>query len=61
MTLFEAKYMSGSSGNDNQIQYDVSADGQSFIMLRPLEERPQNEIKVVLNWSRELERLVPTR
>jgi hypothetical protein len=38
---------------------DVSADGQKFLMLEP-ETRP-TELRVVLNWFSELERLVPTR
>ena len=39
-------------------QYDVSADGRFFFMVRPAQE-PPGEVRVVLNWVEELERLVP--
>ena len=42
--------------------YDVSRDGQRFLMLKPVDEpqAPLNEIHVVLNWSEELKRLAST-
>ena len=40
--------------------YDVSADGESFIMLESDDEDVPTEIIVVLNWFEELKRLVPT-
>ena len=48
-------------GADNMMasynpEYDVSADGQRFMMVRV--ERPNEQINVVLNWFTELERLV---
>ena len=43
--------------------YDVSADGQRFLMVRAVESasdaKPMTQIKVVVNWLDELERLVP--
>ena len=42
-------------------EYDVTADGQRFLMVQPLEQRsPSTEFNVVLNWFEELKRLVPT-
>jgi serine/threonine-protein kinase len=46
-------------------QYDVSADGQRFLMLEPLPaaETPdvRPDIVIVQNWFEELQRLVPTQ
>ncbi len=39
--------------------YDVSADGQSFMMLEVQGDAPRRQINVVLNWFDELNRLVP--
>jgi len=41
--------------------YDVSTDGQRFLMLKPIEqaESASTQINVVLNWFEELKRLVP--
>jgi Tol biopolymer transport system component len=42
-------------------QYDVSPDGQRFLMLKPSEqEAAPTQINVVLNWFEELKRRVPT-
>ena len=42
--------------------YDVSADGQRFLMLAPVASQTggATQIHVVLNWAEELKRLVPT-
>jgi Tol biopolymer transport system component len=41
--------------------YDVSPDGQRFLMLKPSEqEAAPTQINVVLNWFEELKRRVPT-
>jgi len=42
--------------------YDVSPDGERFLMLKPIEqaEPAPTQINVVLNWTEELKRLVPT-
>ena len=41
--------------------YDISRDGKRFLMIKE-EELPEAEdqINVVLNWSEELKRLVPS-
>jgi eukaryotic-like serine/threonine-protein kinase len=41
--------------------YDVSTDGQRFLMLKPseLEAAAPTQINVVLNWFEELKRRVP--
>ncbi len=41
------------------VNYDISADGQQFLMIKE-EEGQQDQINVVLNWFEELKRLVPT-
>ena len=43
--------------------YDVSLDGTRFLTFGEEEEAPATptEIRVVLNWLTELERLVPTQ
>jgi Tol biopolymer transport system component len=42
--------------------YDVSPDGQRFLMLKSVEQEQAGptQINVVLNWTEELKRLVPT-
>ncbi len=40
--------------------YDISPDGDRFIMIKPDEESEPTQINVVLNWFEELKRLVPT-
>ncbi len=41
--------------------YDVSADGQRFLMIkdRGADETTQTELILVQNWTEELKRLVP--
>jgi Tol biopolymer transport system component len=41
--------------------YDVSPDGEKFVMLRGIEGTRGSQIAVVLNWFDELKRLVPTQ
>ena len=40
--------------------YDVDRNGQRFLMLKPA-ETPPGVFHVVVNWTEELKRLVPTR
>jgi Tol biopolymer transport system component len=41
--------------------FDVAPDGKSFVMVKPDEECGKaTEIRLVLNWFEELERLAPT-
>jgi len=65
--LFTGRYFTGLQGRT----YDISPDGQRFLMIKNLQvrdtasdaeaaERPP-ELMVVLNWQEELKRLVPTR
>jgi len=39
--------------------YDVSADGQRFLMVKPHPGAEPREVTVVVNWFEELERIVP--
>jgi len=55
--LFEDDYLLGNGGPN----YDVSPDGERFLMIRPVEiSSAAPKIIVVQNWFEELERLVPT-
>jgi serine/threonine-protein kinase len=55
--LFKGPYQAGASSN-----YDVSPDGQRFLMLKPVEsaQSAPTQINVVLNWFEELKQKVPT-
>jgi Tol biopolymer transport system component len=54
--LFEGQYYTGRYRN-----YDVSFDGQRFLMIKESEDQPAaTQLIVVLNWFEELNRLVPT-
>ncbi len=57
--LFEGRYELSPATSPN---YDVSPDGQRFLMLRPSEQEASapTQINVVLNWFEELKRRVPT-
>jgi serine/threonine-protein kinase len=59
--LFEGNYMHVPSGYV-RAQYDVSPDGQRFLMLKSVgqEQSAPTQINVVLNWTEELKHLVPT-
>jgi Tol biopolymer transport system component len=39
--------------------YDVSSDGKQFLMIRRDPESAPRQLNVILNWSEELEKLVP--
>ena len=60
--LFKGDY-DPSHGGYVRANYDVSPDGQRFLMLQPVDagDPPPSQITVVLNWSEELKRLVPVR
>ena len=55
--LFEGQYQPNPTMNPN---YDVSPDGQRFLMVKPGPEQEQTptQINVVLNWTEELKRLL---
>ncbi|HXW63062.1 MAG TPA: hypothetical protein VEJ45_10715 [Candidatus Acidoferrales bacterium] len=59
--LFERRYLPNPLGLA-RANYDVSRDGQRFLMLKPVqqEQAAPTQINVVLNWSEELKSLVPT-
>jgi len=56
--LFEGSYRGLNSQPRGYQYYDISPDGQRFLMVKLGQERAQ--INVVLNWFEELKRLVPT-
>ena len=56
--LFEGPYVSTPGLLAN---YDVSDDGQRFLMLKPSEQEPATQINVVLNWFSELQQRVPVK
>ena len=44
----------------NGLNYDVTSDGQRFLMLKPVVEEIPVEMVVILNWFEELKQRVPT-
>jgi len=57
-TLFEGQY---SARPYNVQNYDITPDGQRFMMVKDSEEQPSAaQLIVVLNWFEELKRLVPS-
>ena len=56
--LFEGPYLLTGGSFPN---YDVSPDGQRFLMLKPAESQTSapNQINVVLNWFEELKQKIP--
>jgi len=55
--LFEGVFAEGQIGIPN---YDVTSDGQEFVMVVQDDSAAVPQINVVLNWNEELKRLVPT-
>ena len=57
--LFEGNYETGVAASAS---YDVSSDGQRFLMVRPAGEGDPEagRMNIVHNWFEELTRLVPT-
>jgi serine/threonine-protein kinase len=51
--LFEGRY-EGATGSLGYARYDVTPDGQRFLMIQAKEEPAPNRIRVVLNWAEEL-------
>jgi hypothetical protein len=54
--LFAGQYVPASVPITN---YDVSLDGQKFLMVEP-EQRAITQINIVQNWFEELKQKVPT-
>ncbi len=57
--MFEKAFDRTRSRIVGSANYDVSADGESFIMLEFGQDKTPATFNVVLNWFDELERLVP--
>ncbi len=55
--LFEGSFQARAT---SAASYDVSADGQEFVMIRSEASSTPPQIHVVLNWFEELKRLTPT-
>jgi hypothetical protein len=57
--LFEGSYVASGVAANN---YDVTADGQRFLMVKPVAQQSAapTQINVVLNWFEELKRRVPS-
>jgi len=58
LRLFEGEYAHVVWGETN---YDVSPDGQRFLMIKAESQTPNTALELILNWSEELKRLVPTK
>jgi len=58
--LFEGTYLA-SPFPATGVTYDVTRDGQRFLMVKDVEQASATQINVVVNWFEELKRLVPTR
>ncbi len=56
--VFEGSYVR--HGGPPEVNFDVTSDGQRFLMLKATEQQPQSEIRVVLNWFEELKEQVPS-
>ena len=56
--LFEGQYFRDLALTE--ADYDITRDGQRFLMIQPGEQEAATQINVVLNWFEELKRLVPT-
>ena len=58
IVLFEGSYRGATSLPPGYAYYDISPDGQRFLMST--DDRTPTQINVILNWTEELKRLVPT-
>ena len=56
--LFEGAYSNGYL--DYASNYDVSPDGQRFVMVTEADRETSPQINIILNWTEELKRLAPT-
>jgi Tol biopolymer transport system component len=57
--LFEGRFL-GTGWVSEGRNYDISPDGQRFLMIKREQDVMPTELIVVLNWFEELKRLVPT-
>ncbi len=64
--LFEGPFLGGLAGifvgRDDYADYDVTSDGQRFVMFPRTGESQGGggDVTLITNWFEELERLVPT-
>jgi len=58
--LFAGEYLA-SPFPATGVTYDVTRDGQRFLMVKDIEQASATQINVVVNWFEELKRLVPVR
>jgi hypothetical protein len=56
--VFEGRYIPRTGGSP--ADYDVSPDGQRFLMIKGGEETPATQINIIQNWFEELKQKVPT-
>ena len=60
MQLLEARYFGGNLRAALGRTYDISPDGQRFLMIKPSDPTPvSSSLVIVQNWDQELKRLVP--
>jgi Tol biopolymer transport system component len=59
--LFQSNVVAVAGGMGTNAHYDVTPDGQRFIVASRSSGIADPPITIVLNWSEELKRLVPTR
>ena len=57
--LFEGEYWANKTPTQRSA-FDVSPDGQRFLMVKPTEAGLDTQINVVLNWFEEMKPGVPT-
>ena len=55
--LFEGSYVYNFTGMTSN--YDITPDGQRFVMVQATQESAPAQIQVILNWFEELKRLAP--
>jgi hypothetical protein len=59
--LFRGSYRSLADPGSALFNYDVTPDGEHFVMVEKGAERGlSGELHVIIDWAAELERLVPT-
>jgi hypothetical protein len=56
--LFEDTYAVGAPGGHN---YDVTPDGERFLMIKSVDDESTWRLHVVLHWMEELKQRVPAR
>ena len=59
LVLFEGRYAGTGAGVPG---YDISPDGKRFLRVQLTSpEASQTQVNLILNWTEELKRLVPTK